>query len=1336
MSYTSRTERSGSLYKHGAQARASSILCLLILLLVSAGTAFAPPKGYPPANDSNSPACTVDPASANAAQSSGVSCPPCGPLYCKNKAAADQEREKKQARMRAEGFPERLVNLLNQYQCVACIRYAPDSFTIQIEYAPGKGPSSGGQNWTSVSYRWTAQEEALARKELREGKIKAFYIMNSRTKCKCCDDPDPQTLPDYDPGLEMNTGGVLSYTTPQSLGPDPPELGQVPPEMLQELPPMGTYTKPPMRQAHATCPACNAAAEKYNGIASTLDYLWSQKINLQKGMDITHRAMVERDNQIAALEYQQSLNPNPATQNQIDALEKVNAAQADGLQYDQRKLDNLDKQIAQENALLKSAEAALLQCEQTQCKPPAAVTPPTTPAIPSPAPKPTCPPGEVCGGPPGGACTGPACTGNTCTGSACSGGTTSTCNPATDKSCTTTPVGGICQGGGACTSPPSTCGPGSGQACTPSSPAGGQTTPTSPTAPLFPGSTGVRYPPIAPPRTPPVARLPFPKCAKCGTEYDAYLKALDRVNQLQSNYDEMQQEYQALRGSLGFGTPSGPVPGAQAAVAESEQKLEAQAALLVQANVDLQAAIKAMEDCPAKKCPPGESSTTPPPPTNVIPGGSSGGGGPTPGLTYCPLCPNEWNAYQTAQALVDSYQKEYDDVSDERHHYIPAIINSAYSLLAGAKASRDAALAAYKDCAEKKCNQGTGLTTPPPPTYATPGGTPGGGGGGVTLDPCPPLPYPISSVCPKCAKEKADYDQARAAAEKALKKCIGQTQEVESILRVVNADGSGAAAARLAQSQAALRQAHQDYANATADLLRAGAELARCEANRCAPPGSGDGPYAVTYTAMPVDGNQQLILGNPSAPSGGTSGGTSSSTPGAGTSSAPNSGGLQLTPAPYAPELTPPNTGQGQTGGGAQQGGGNSGTGGTIPVYQPKTGKPCPCAGCEKEWDELQGILDAMGNAPRESPAYFQYQAELPIEQGRYDRCAKRCESGTPATGTGINVMGGGISVTPTSGTSIPSGSGLLTSTGLFPLTGLVQTGNLLYGTTPLEPLEQNITISNQIRFPVSGGPPPPPPPPEVDEDAWRSLTGPVDFTADHTPAGPLQFIAWHPGESKFAWARFVRADEEESGEQAQTGIIYSIVANGKSSGEAMELQAIDPSGKLQQVELPEGTILEPLKRGTANPVPPQAPPGGKRFTMQLTAYCVDRAKLPPQPGQLYRLAPPAVQAKYPGVSSVLRAGREMAARGALHPDSDAKEYADSIQQYSVWAKLENWDQQKFTEMFLEHTKKNAQAMNVTWTQQMDQAVRTLAPGRWQDVSQVLETARKYPDTAAGRGTP
>jgi hypothetical protein len=359
---------------------------------------------------------------------------PCGPKYCKDPIATTHAREAKKATMRAQGVPERLLKLLDKFECVGCIETAPSSFGIMIEYAPGNRPTDGRNTWTHQTYRWTPQEEALARKELRDGKITAFYILIDSQGCKCCGDKDPSERPDWNSTLEINTDGMLVFNRPGDLGPDPPELQAVPSDRLEEVPPIGTYTKPPKRQAHALCPACEAAANSFNSLADQIDYYWDLKVRLQRGIDITNHAIAERENQIAALEYQQILNPQPAVQQQIEQLNKINTGQSEDLGSDNRKLEDVNRFIKSTEAQQAAAMAKLLECQQKNCVP-------TTNATPTPAPASVTP-----------------------------------CAPSANNPCTPTPPTTLCQSGTGCTtgacSSGQTCASGTPQATQPNAPQG------------------------------------------------------------------------------------------------------------------------------------------------------------------------------------------------------------------------------------------------------------------------------------------------------------------------------------------------------------------------------------------------------------------------------------------------------------------------------------------------------------------------------------------------------------------------------------------------------------------------------------------------------------------------------------------------------------------------------------------------------------------------------------------------------------------------------------------------------------------------------------------------
>lgn len=189
-----------------------------------------------------------------------------------------------------------------------------------------------------------------------------------------------------------------------------------------------------------------------------------------------------------------------------------------------------------------------------------------------------------------------------------------------------------------------------------------------------------------------------------------------------------------------------------------------------------------------------------------------------------------------------------------------------------------------------------------------------------------------------------------------------------------------------------------------------------------------------------------------------------------------------------------------------------------------------------------------------------------------------------------------------------------------------------------------------------------------------------------------------------------------------------SIVSTGNSSGEAFQLQVRDPSGQTRTASVPEGTVLVPTQPGSEKPAASRGT--GGMLTQQLSGFCLQFAKLPPAVGMVYKIASPAMQQNFAPLKQVLAAGRALAEKGKLHPDSEPNAYADSIRQYAVWSKQEGWDQKKFGDEFVDRTKKNAEARNVKWTPVIEQALRSAVPGRWADITQVLNLAQSWQKTA------
>jgi hypothetical protein len=205
-----------------------------------------------------------------------------------------------------------------------------------------------------------------------------------------------------------------------------------------------------------------------------------------------------------------------------------------------------------------------------------------------------------------------------------------------------------------------------------------------------------------------------------------------------------------------------------------------------------------------------------------------------------------------------------------------------------------------------------------------------------------------------------------------------------------------------------------------------------------------------------------------------------------------------------------------------------------------------------------------------------------------------------------------------------------------------------------------------------------------------------------------------------------------ETSASAADDAAVSFISNGSSTGVAFDVQVTDRTGRRRRVAVPEGVVLEPL---TTAPQPPASRPRdvSGAAAQQIGAFCLEFAKLPPAAGMLYKVADQATQERFRPLRSVLTAARSMATRGLLHPDSNPASYFDSIKQYALWAKRENWDAKKFAEAFVDRTKKNAVALKRNWTKEMESAVTAAAPGRWRDVSAILAEANATAGAAGGR---
>lgn len=184
------------------------------------------------------------------------------------------------------------------------------------------------------------------------------------------------------------------------------------------------------------------------------------------------------------------------------------------------------------------------------------------------------------------------------------------------------------------------------------------------------------------------------------------------------------------------------------------------------------------------------------------------------------------------------------------------------------------------------------------------------------------------------------------------------------------------------------------------------------------------------------------------------------------------------------------------------------------------------------------------------------------------------------------------------------------------------------------------------------------------------------------------------------------------------------LTSLGTSQGEAFDMRIINDGPRPAHVS-GTGVVVEPLKREAQEQLRKQIASLAKAagVSRRVEAFCLQYGLAPPSVGTLFQIAGPELQAKYKPVANVLSAGRRLAEAGVLSPDSNPKAYVESIKQYAVWTKIENWDVKKFADVWIEKTKANAVAQKVNWTRQMETALLGAAPGRWRDIQAVLADA-------------
>jgi|SRR5689334_15960202 len=118
----------------------------------------------------------------------------CGPDFCLNDLRYSGKLAAKKAKMAKQAFPAELISLLDRDgACVAAVDQGPDGFSMKLVSSAG-----------SSTIAWTEDDERIARNDILNGKIQAYYKFNSSRALACCGQPKFDQRSDWDASLQLN----------------------------------------------------------------------------------------------------------------------------------------------------------------------------------------------------------------------------------------------------------------------------------------------------------------------------------------------------------------------------------------------------------------------------------------------------------------------------------------------------------------------------------------------------------------------------------------------------------------------------------------------------------------------------------------------------------------------------------------------------------------------------------------------------------------------------------------------------------------------------------------------------------------------------------------------------------------------------------------------------------------------------------------------------------------------------------------------------------------------------------------------------------------------------
>jgi len=133
------------------------------------------------------------------------------------------------------------------------------------------------------------------------------------------------------------------------------------------------------------------------------------------------------------------------------------------------------------------------------------------------------------------------------------------------------------------------------------------------------------------------------------------------------------------------------------------------------------------------------------------------------------------------------------------------------------------------------------------------------------------------------------------------------------------------------------------------------------------------------------------------------------------------------------------------------------------------------------------------------------------------------------------------------------------------------------------------------------------------------------------------------------------------------------------------------------------------------------AVPAGSETTMMLRSFCVELHKLAPHPKTIYKFADEGDQEKYaPNRALVDRAFHMLLTRQITLPPNLS---LDNIVQWMLWAHIEQMNEKRFRDEFIDLVKKNYEAHKQKWDKEAEKRTEQMAQDCWMTVQKVLNPA-------------